>query len=55
MTDAHRSTFSAASSILVYWFSASQVDRMLFVLEELELLYKIENIDLIENMVRKKI
>ncbi len=27
---------------------------MLFVLEELELLYKIENIDLIENMVRKK-
>jgi len=54
MTDADRSTFSAASSILVDWFSASQVDRILFVIEELELLYKIENIDLIENMVRKK-
>ncbi len=54
MTDAHRSNFSAASSIIVYSFSASQTDRMLFVLEEHELLYKIENIDLIEKYGKEK-
>ncbi|CAF4776060.1 unnamed protein product [Rotaria magnacalcarata] len=45
MTEFQTSTGSSEPPIIVYWLSDSRADRILFILEELELPYKIEIIE----------
>ncbi|CAF4746991.1 unnamed protein product [Rotaria magnacalcarata] len=45
MTEVQTSTGSSEPPIIVYWLSDSRADRILFILEELALPYKIEIIE----------